>query len=114
MGRRLTETQCKVQIVKLSLNKTQIKQCYELLEESGKCYSEMILAHVESRKDKWLSEGELKTKFKGAFKLHSQTIQSVAEKINSNLETARTNRDREFKANGKIKTERNTYISYFK
>jgi proline dehydrogenase len=29
----------------------------------------------------------------------------VAEKINSNLETARTNRDREFKANGKIKTE---------
>ena len=105
MGRRLTETQCKVQIIRLSLNKTQIKQCYKLLEESGKCYSEMILAHVESRKDKWLSEGELKAKFKGAFKLHSQTIQSIAEKINSNLETARTNRDREFKANGKIKTE---------
>jgi len=105
MGRKLTETQCKVQIVKLSLNKTQIKQCYELLEESGKCYSEMILAHVESRKDKWLSEGELKAKFKGAFKLHSQTIQSVAEKINSNLETAKTNRDREFKTTGKIKTE---------
>lgn len=105
MGRRLTETQCKVQIIRLSLNKTQIKQCYELMEESGKCYSEMILAHVESRKDKWLSEGELKAKFKGAFKLHSQTIQSVAEKINSNLETARTNREREFKANGRIKTE---------
>ena len=105
MGRRLTETQCKVQIIRLSLNKTQIKQCYELLEESGKCYSEMILSHVESRKDKWLSEGELKAKFKGAFKLHSQTIQSVAEKINSNLETARTNRDREFKATGRIKTE---------
>lgn len=94
-----------MQIIRLSLNKTQIKQCYELLEESGKCYSQMILAHVESRKDKWLSEGELKAKFKGAFKLHSQTIQSVAEKINSNLETARTNRDREFKAAGRIKTE---------
>ena len=105
MGRRLSETSCKVAVVRLSLSKKQIKQCESLLEEAGRCYSEMILSHVESRKDKWLSCAELKAKFKGAFRLHSQSIQAVAEKIEANLESARTNRDREFKELGRIKTE---------
>lgn len=105
MGRKTSETECKVQIVKLSLTNRQKHQCYALMEEAGRCYSDMIQAHVESRKDKWLSAGELKAMFKQGYALHSQSVQAVAEKIETNIKSAKTNRDREFQAFGKITTE---------
>ena len=105
MAHRLSETTCKVDIIKLSLNKSQLEQCRLLRIESGRCYSDMLAAHVESRKDKWLSVGELKAMFKKQYNLHSQSVQAIAEKIDANIESARTNREREFKSTGKIQTE---------
>lgn len=105
MAHRLSETTCKVDIIKLSLNKTQIMQCRQLRLEAGRCYSDMLSAHVESRKDKWLSVSELKSRFKKQYYIHSQSIQAIAEKIDANIESARTNREREFKTTGKIQTE---------
>jgi putative transposase len=105
MARRLSETSCKVDIIKLSLNKAQLKQCHAVRLEAGRCYSEMLAAHVASRSDKWLSVGELKAISKKQYQLHSQSVQAVAEKIDANVLSARSNREREFKALGRIATE---------
>ena len=105
MAHRLSETSCKVDIIRLSLNKSQVKQCLSLRQEAGRCYSEMLAAHVASRSDKWLSVGELKTISKKQYAIHSQSIQAIAEKIDANVHSARSNREREFKALGRIETE---------
>ena len=105
MKRKQNTTNCKVISIKLSLSKKQIFQCRELQKEAGRCYSDMIIAHVNSRKDKWLSESELKSQFKGGYNIHSQSVQAVAEKIDTAVNSARTNREREFKLIGKIETE---------
>jgi putative transposase len=105
MARRLSETSCKVDIIKLSLNKSQLKQCLFLRQEAGRCYSEMLSAHIASRSDKWLSVGELKAISKKQYQIHSQSIQAIAEKIDANVLSARSNRDREFKVLGRIETE---------
>lgn len=105
MAHRLSETSCKVDIIRLSLNKRQLWQCQALREEAGRCYSKMLDAHVESRTDKWLSVGEMKSRFKGQYQIHSQSIQAIAEKIDANIQSARSNREREIKELGYIETE---------
>lgn len=105
MAHRLSETSCKVDIIRLSLNKSQVRQCLALRQEAGRCYSEMLAAHVASRSDKWLSVGELKSLSKNQYAIHSQSVQAIAEKIDANVQSARSNREREFKALGRIKTE---------
>ena len=65
----------------------------------------MLAAHVESRSDKWLSVGELKSLSKKQYAIHSQSVQAIAEKIDANVQSARSNRERELKAFGRIETE---------
>lgn len=95
-------TTLRVQLVPLRrLPKATFALCGTLRREAGRCWSELITLHVASRGGKWLSERELKALTKGGrFHLHSQSIQALAEKLVSNVDTARTNREREQAAGG--------------
>lgn len=89
-----------MQIVKLSLNKKQRKQCHTLQLEAGRCYSDMLAAHVASRQGVWLTESELKSEFKGRYNLYSQSIQAIAEKIIANIKSTKSNIEREMAKQG--------------
>jgi putative transposase len=49
----------------------------------------MLQAHIESRSGKWLSSVDLGKMYKGQYRLHSQTIQALAQKLEANVDTAR-------------------------
>jgi putative transposase len=90
MGYRSTHTNCVVRIVSLhGLSAKQKALCEFLREEAGRCWSDMLNAHIESRKGKWLSYVDLCKIFKGQYALHSQTIQALAQKLQANVDTAR-------------------------
>ncbi|NTU79794.1 MAG: transposase [Chloroflexales bacterium] len=73
--------------------------CEALRREAGRCWSELVALHVASRGGKWLTERELKALSKGGrFRLHSQSVQALAEKLIANVDTARTNRTQEQEA----------------
>jgi|SRR5579859_4424040 len=88
MGYRTSATQLVVQLVHLRLTAAQLAQCARLRREAGRCWTEMLQAHLASRAGAWLSEADLKARFKGRFALHSQTVQALAEKLIANVETA--------------------------
>lgn len=55
-----------------------------------------MAAHVSSRGGAWLGERELNALSNGGrFRLHSQSIQALVQKLLANVDTARTNRERE-------------------
>jgi putative transposase len=75
--------------------------CEELRREAGRCWSDLVAAHVASRGGTWLTERELNTRSNGGrYRLHSQSIQALVQKLLSNVDTARTNRKREQEALG--------------
>ncbi len=65
-----------------------MQHCHKLRLEAGRCWTDMLHAHIASRDGAWLSEGELKTHFKGVYALHSQTVQALAEKLIANVDAA--------------------------
>jgi putative transposase len=76
-----------------------LAHCEALRREAGRCWSDLVAAHVASRGGKWLSERELKSLTKGGrYRLHSQSVQALAEKLIANVDTARTNRTQELAA----------------
>src|SRR5450759_1756153 len=89
MGYRTSNTNLVVQIVHLRLTEQQMQQCHALRREAGRCWTDMLRAHIASRDGIWLSESELKTQFKRVYSLHSQTVQALAEKLIANVDTAR-------------------------
>jgi len=89
MGYRSTHTNCIVRIIRLRrLSAQQQALCEFLREEAGRCWTDMLAAHIKSRGGRWLSSADLKKLFKGQYALHSQTIQALAEKLESNVDTA--------------------------
>ncbi|HEX6270709.1 MAG TPA: transposase [Anaerolineales bacterium] len=89
MGYRSKRTNCIVRIIPLrGLPAQQEALCLFLREEAGRCWTDMLNAHIESRGGKWLSSSDLKKMFKGRYVLHSQTIQALAEKLEANVDTA--------------------------
>ncbi|HLG36806.1 MAG TPA: transposase, partial [Nitrososphaera sp.] len=60
-----------------------------LREEAGRCWTDMLNAHIESRGGKWLSSSDLKKIFKGQYALHSQSVQALSEKLEANIDAAR-------------------------
>jgi len=105
MGYRKANTICKVQIVKLVLKKEQVKHCAELMRESGRLYSDIVYLHADGRKtNNWLSETQLCNVVKNTYRLHSQSVQSNVQKLIGNLDSAKSNRERE-KTEGKVKTK---------
>lgn len=90
MGYRSSHTNCIVRIIPLrGLSAQQETLCLFLREEAGRCWTDMLNAHIESRGGKWLSASDLKKMFKGRYALYSQTIQALAEKLEANVDTAR-------------------------
>ena len=89
MGYRSTHTNCIVRILPLrGLSAQQEALCLFLREEAGRCWTDMLNAHIESRSGKWLSSVELSKMFKGQYALHSQSIQALAQKLEANIDAA--------------------------
>ena len=96
---RKTQTACVVRIVPLrGLKKAQFELCGLLRREAGRCWTDMLHAHIESRSGKWLKSGDLEKLTKGKYTLHSQTIQALAQRLDDNCKTARQLRKNDPKA----------------
>ena len=90
MGYRSVATNCIVRVIPMrSLSKQQADLCRFVREEAGRCWTNMLQAHIESRGGKWLSSVDLGKMYKGQYRLHSQTIQALAQKLEANVDTAR-------------------------
>ncbi len=90
MGYRSSHTNCIARILPLrGLSAQQEALCLFLREEAGRCWTDMLTAHIESRSGKWLSSVDLSKMFKGQYTLHSQTVQALAQKLEANVDTAR-------------------------
>jgi len=90
MSYRTSTTNCVVRLLPLrNLNRQQNVLCEALRREAGRCWSDMLQAHIESRGEKWLSSVDLGKRFKRQYALHSQTIQALAQKLEANVDTAR-------------------------
>ena len=87
---RKAQTACMVRIIPLrGLNKSQMALCSSLRREAGRCWTDILHAHIESRSGKWLAAGDLEKLAGGMYALHSQTIQALAQKFDDNCKTAR-------------------------
>ncbi len=87
---RKAQTECVVRIIPLhGLNHAQVELCSTLRREAGRCWTDMLHAHIDSRGGKWLSSGDLEKLSKGKYFLHSQTVQALAQKLDANVDTAR-------------------------
>ena len=90
MGYRSAATNCIVRLLPLrGLSNAQADLCRFVREEAGRCWTDMLQAHIESRSGKWLSSVDLGKMYKGQYRLHSQTIQALAQKLEANVDTAR-------------------------
>lgn len=103
MGYKNSETNNVVRIIALRLSTRQERQCEQLRREAGRCWSDMLRAHIASRNEQWLSDIELQAMFKNQYALHSQTVQALAQKLGANVKTARELRQQEAQR-GEIKT----------
>ena len=60
MGYRSVATNCIVRVLPLrGLSKQQAALCRFVREEAGRCWTDMLQAHMESRGGKWLSSVDL-------------------------------------------------------
>jgi len=90
MGNRTSTTNCIVRTFPLrGLSVETQAQCFFLREEAGRCWTDMLRAHINSRSGKWLSSFDMNTMFKGQYNLHSQSIQALSEKLEANVNTIR-------------------------
>jgi hypothetical protein len=90
MAYREAETGCVVRIIPLhGLSKMQAELCSALRQEAGRCWTDMLHAHIASRSDKWFNSGDLEKLTKGKYTLYSQTVQALAQKLDDNVKTAR-------------------------
>ncbi|MCX6082149.1 MAG: transposase [Chloroflexi bacterium] len=89
MAYRKVATNCIVRVIPLrNLSKYQEDQCRSLREEAGRCWTDMLQLHIMSRSGKWLSSVDLGKIFKGQYRLHSQSIQTLAQKLEANADMA--------------------------
>jgi putative transposase len=111
LGYKTTATTCTVQLVALrDLSPMMAALCHDLRQEAGRCWTAIVQAHAASRAtNDWLTEADLKTMTKGGvYRLHSQSIQALAEKLIANVDTARYLRQQEYAA-GQEPTSRYPY-----
>ena len=86
----MAASNCVVRLVRLDLSSAQQRQCQALRREAGRCWTAMLKAHIESRTGKWLTANDLMHDFKGIYALHSQSVQALAQKLEANIDTARS------------------------
>lgn len=95
MPYKTANTTATVQLVALrQLDPATHALCDTLRREAGRCWSEMVQAHVAAREQGvWLAEADLNALTKGhRYALHSQSIQFLAQQLLANVATARQNR----------------------
>ncbi|KPV50399.1 hypothetical protein SE17_27175, partial [Kouleothrix aurantiaca] len=95
MPYKTANTTATVQLVALrQLDPATHALCDTLRQEAGRCWSEMVQAHVAAREQGvWLAEADLNALTKGhRYALHSQSIQFLAQQLLANVATARQNR----------------------
>jgi len=95
MAYKTANTTATVQIVALRhLDPTTQALCDTLRREAGRCWTDLVQAHVAARQHGvWLAEADLNALTKGGrYALHSQSIQFLAQQLLANVATARQNR----------------------
>lgn len=86
---RKAQTACVVRIIPLrGLCKAQAELCFTLRREAGRCWTDMLHAHMANRNGEWISYSDLIKRFKRQYALHSQTVQALAQRLDSNIKTA--------------------------
>ncbi len=91
MPHRTSTTLCVVRLIPLHrLTARQARICEAVRREGGRCWAAMVAAHHQGREQGiWIAERDLERDFANKFKLHSQTIQAFAQKLDANLQTAK-------------------------
>jgi putative transposase len=95
MAYKTANTTATVQLVALrQLDPDTHALCDTLRREAGRCWSDLVQAHVAVREQGiWLAEADLNALTKGErYVLHSQSIQFLAQQLLANVATARQNR----------------------
>jgi hypothetical protein len=102
MGYKQTATTCTVQIVPYrALASKTAALCEALRREAGRCWTDMVQAHIVSRDGEWLTERDLRAMTRGGrYRLHSQSIQALGQKLIASVDTARTTRAQQQHAGG--------------
>jgi len=107
MGYKHTVTTCTVQLVAYrNLPATTTAMCETLRREAGRCWTDLVQAHLTSRDaGMWLTEADLRALTKGGrYCLHSQSIQALGQRLLANVDTARSLRQQEQVAGGDMRT----------
>ncbi len=92
MGYKTATTSNRVYLIHLhDLSAGQRQACERLRAEAGRCWSDLVAAHVANREQGcWLTDADLRGLTKGgAYKLHSQTVQALGQKLLANVDSAR-------------------------
>lgn len=98
MGYRTSATSCRVHLIHLhTLTPQQRAWCERLRVEAGRCWTDLVRAHVANREQgRWMSDSDLRAMTKGGvYHLHSQSIQVLGQKLLANVETARALRNQQ-------------------
>ena len=89
------------QLVLRRLSKGQEAQCETLRREAGRCWSDLVTMHKTGREQgQWISVREMEQHSANGYALHSQTIQALAQRLDTNLQTAKALRERQATAGG--------------
>ncbi len=88
-------------IVLRRLSKGQEAQCEALRREAGRCWSDLVTMHKTGREQgHWISVREMEQRSANGYALHSQTIQALAQRLDTNLQTAKLLRERQTATGG--------------
>ncbi|HEX8033229.1 MAG TPA: hypothetical protein VF510_05245, partial [Ktedonobacterales bacterium] len=88
-------------IVLRRLSKGQEAQCEALRREAGRCWSDLVTMHKTGREQgRWISVREMEQRSANGYALHSQTIQALAQRLDTNLQTAKVLRERQTATSG--------------
>jgi putative transposase len=95
MAYKTANTTATVQLVALrQLDPDNLALCDTLRQEAGRCWSDLIQAHVAAREQGvWLTEADLNALTNGGrYALHSQSVQFLGQQLLANVATTRQNR----------------------
>ncbi|MBA3531738.1 MAG: IS200/IS605 family element transposase accessory protein TnpB, partial [Ardenticatenales bacterium] len=107
MAYRKSSTLCTVHLIHLRLTPEQVAHCERLRREAGRCWSDLVTFHRTARAaHEWPSVREVEL-FGAAqgYALHSQSIQALAQQLETNLKTATRLRQQELAETGQITTQ---------
>ena len=79
-------------------------QCQALRAEAGRLWTDLVRLHTQARVEgRWLSAGELEQATKGGqYALHSQSVQTLCQKVAANVATATELRRQEWAETGHV------------